>query len=130
MNKILIRLVAIYLWWFSIVFILVIGFSSISFLAEGTFLGDTLIRRPYQWDFELMFTVLFFIWGIFLWRSSTDIKSNKTFINFTAWALLTHGLVFIAIGLLKPEILTHAILDSIWWIAAGVIMFKASKTAP
>lgn len=110
MNKILIRLVAIYLWWFSIVFILAIGFSSISFLAEGTSLGDTLIRHPYQWDFELMFTVLFFIWGIFLWRSSTDIKSNKTFINFTAWALLTHGLVFITIGLLKPGILTHAIL--------------------
>jgi len=65
--KNLIRVVAIYLWWFLIVFILAINSSKISWLTEGTHWGDALLRRPYAWDFELMFVVLFIVWGIFLW---------------------------------------------------------------
>ncbi len=126
MSKILIRLVSLYLWWFVIVFIFALLQSS-SFLAPGTFLGDFLIRQPYQWDFELMFTTLFFIWGIFLWKASTKINENRTLIIFSAWAFLTHGVVFIIIGLIQSNILVHAITDSLGWLAASTLLFRSLK---
>jgi hypothetical protein len=127
MNKLLIQLVAVYLFWFTIVFILAVGFSDLSFLKQGTFLGDALIRRPYQIDFELMFTALFLVWGIFLWKASSDLEQNRTFIHFSACALFTHGVVFVILGFTKPEILSHMLLDSVWWLLAGILLFKVYK---
>ncbi|MBP6904982.1 MAG: hypothetical protein KBB91_02920 [Candidatus Pacebacteria bacterium] len=127
MQKIFVRIVALYLFWFSIVFILAITAGDSLFLSEGTFLGDLLIRRPYQIDFELMFTVLFFVWGIFLWKASSRLDQSQLFLRFSGWAFLTHATVFIIIGLIKSEVLTHAITDGIGWALTGTLLFKANK---
>ena len=98
--------------------------SNIPLLKENTFLGDILIRRPYQFDFELMFTVLYFVWGIFLWKFSKEPNKNSNFVSFTAWAFLTQAIVMIILAVFRTEEALHFVLDSIPWFILGTLLFR------
>lgn len=123
----LIRAVALYLWWFTVVFALAINSEKISWLAQGTHWGDALLRRPYAWDFELMFVVLFIVWGVYLWRASTRITHNLSLLKFTSWAFITHAGILVVIGLLREGELAHLVIDSIFWLLAGLLTLISVK---
>ncbi|GEM_PF-2962594 len=120
----LLKICAIFLWYFTLVFLLAVFGSYIPLLKENTFLGDILIRRPYQFDFELMFTVLYFVWGIFLWKSSVNPNKNSNFVSFTAWAFLTQAIVMIVLAVLRTDETLHFVLDSIPWFILGTLLFR------
>lgn len=109
---------AVYLWWYAIVFILVLADMKLNFLSEG--IKNILARYPYQADYELMFTSLFFVWGIFLWKDSRLIK-------FSGYAFLTQGFVMIILGLFRQNEMVHLFADSILWIVLGYLLLRQYK---
>lgn len=47
----------------------------------------------------LMITVIYFVWSIFLIRSSRNPRAYASFLDFTMWANLAHGLIMIPQGI-------------------------------
>ena len=43
----------------------------------------------------LMVTVIYFVWSVFLIRSSRNPRAYSSFLDFTMWANLAHGLIMI-----------------------------------
>ena len=121
----LLKISALFLWYFTLVFLLAVFGSNIPLLKEDTFLGDILIRRPYQFDFELMFTVLYFVWGIFLWKSSKESNKNSNFVSFTGWTFLTQAIVMVILAFLQSRESLHFIFDSIPWFILGALLFRS-----
>ena len=109
---------AIYLWWYVGVFILVLTDLKLNFLTEG--IKNVLVRYPYQWDYELMFTILFFVWGIFLWK-------NIYLIKFSGYMFVSQGIVMIILGIIRENEMIHLFTDSILWIVLGFLLLKQSK---
>lgn len=118
-EKYINKISALYLWWYVPVFILVVTDLKLSYLSET--IKNILARYPYAWDYELMFTVLFFVWGIFLWKDS---KISR----FSGYAFIAQGLVMIVLGLIRTNELTHLFIDSVAWFVLGYLLLKQSKT--
>ncbi len=112
------KISALYLWWYVIVFILVVVDLKFGFLSETV--KNILARYPYQWDYEFMFTTLFFVWGVFLWKDS---HLNK----FSGYAFLTQGIVMIILGAIRENEMIHLFTDSILWIILGCLLLRQSK---
>ena len=112
------KISAIYLWVYVFIIGLVIIDLQLGFLSES--IKNILARYPYQWDYELMFMALFFVWGVFLWKDSS---LNK----FSGYAFLTQGLVMIILGLMRQNEIIHLFSDSILWFVLGYILLKQNK---
>ena len=128
--KITLRIAAFFLWYLSLLFLLIIWDvnASTPFLKKGTFVGDLIIRYPYQWDYELMFAGLFLVWGTFVWRASKNLQSNKTIIQFTAWGFLAHAMSMIVVGVIKTTDFAHLATDSTpWFIISFLVFYFARK---
>ena len=106
MNYI-IKASALYLFWYVFVFLIVASDLSLHFLPQE--IKSILARYPYQWDYELMFSSLFLIWGIFLWRFHT----NKELVTFSGVAFLAQGVAVITLAFLRQNESIHFFLDSI-----------------
>lgn len=113
------RLTAVYLWYFTPAYILTV-LGSVSNLRV---FGYSFVREPYQWDFELMFAILFLVWGIFTWIASRNPKEHILFVQFTAWALVTHAGVMVCLGFLRNGELLHFLVDSVPYFVLGIILF-------
>ncbi len=101
----LLRLISLELWIFSakVLFVVIGLMLNASFVQEGHWLGDILMRHPYRWDFETMLASIYIPWGIFLWKASKEPEKHELLINFTIYANLLHGLVM----LIQAFIRTH-----------------------
>ncbi len=130
--KVTLRITALFLWYFVLLFLFIVLDMNMStpFLKEGTFIGDMMIRYPYQWDYELMFAGLFLVWGIFLWKASKKLSENKMVIQFTAWAFLAHAVSMIIVGLIRSSAFTHLVTDSILWFLISFLIFYLSREKP
>lgn len=117
------RFTAVFLWYFTPGYILTIlgSFTNLRFFDYA------FVRQPYQWDFELMFAVLFLVWGIFTWIVSRNPLQNTFFIHFTAWALLTHAVVMVSLGILREGELVHFLVDSVPYFVFGAMLFFGIK---
>lgn len=56
--------------------------------------------RFLRWDIlsrhvELMIEIVYLVWGIFMLRAARNPLSHLSFLNFTLWANLAHGLLMI-----------------------------------
>jgi hypothetical protein len=119
-SKLFLRICALYLLLtFVGSFILVTANILLGGSLFGEAFGSVLARYPYAFDFEAMFAVLFLVWAVYLWRAADNIKQNALFISFSGWALLTHGLVFIALALFAERDTLHFLRDSIPMIFFG-----------
>src|SRR3989339_1656632 len=82
------KILAIFFWWYVIVFLLsiapLIGIS-IPAIVSPEYRGDA-----YAWDFELLFTFIFAVWGYYLWSASSNPAKHSLFINFTIAATIAH----------------------------------------
>ena len=65
----------------------------------------------YAWDFELMFTAIFLVWGYYLWKISKNPLENLTFIDFTIWATIFHLIAMLLIGVIRASDLSHMLKD-------------------
>lgn len=95
------------------------------FLSESA--RSILARYPYQWDLELLFTVLAAVWGIFLWESAETLDASRKLLQFTVVAFLTQGIATVILGLLRPTEIAHLLLDSVPWFVLGILLVCALK---
>jgi hypothetical protein len=109
--KFSLRLLSLFFWWYLIVFVL----SVLPLLGVSTPVWLTLEFRgsSYVWDFELMFTAIFFVWGIFLWKAANSPKENKSLIRFTIWATAAHIATMLIIGVIQHNDLQHLLTDAL-----------------
>jgi hypothetical protein len=118
------RLLALILWLNIPVFVITVLGPHFSFLKKFTpeFRGST-----YQWDFELMFMVIFLVWGWYLWKASFEPKKHSLFIDFSIWANIAHGLTMILIGLLREGELIHLLKDSVVLLLPAILLFYSKR---
>lgn len=123
-QKNILRLSALFLWYFVVLFFFIVWDLQRAepLFKQGTLLGDAMIRFPYQWDFELFFAGLFFVWGIFLWQASTNILRDARLAAFTGWAFIVHALTMIIVGIIRNQELAHLVNDSISWFLLGSLL--------
>lgn len=109
------KILAIVFWSYTPIFILsvlpLLGVSVPNFFFTE-FRGEN-----YAWDFELMFSVIFLVWGFYLWKISENPLENLTFIDFTIWASVFHILAMLTIGFIRASDLSHMLKDA---VALGV----------
>ncbi len=105
------KILAIVFWFYIPIFILsvlpLLGISTPNFFFTE-FRGEN-----YAWDFELMFSAIFLVWGFYLWKVSKNPLENFIFIDFTIWATIFHILAMITIGLIKSSDLIHMLKDAV-----------------
>lgn len=121
------KISAIYLWYFTPLFLLIVSRVGNRLLQQGSLLGDLIIRYPYQWDYELMFAGFYLIWGIFLWKAAKDPAKNISFIKFTAYGFFANVATNLIVGLFRTEELVHLLTDSILWFMLACLMFRLNN---
>jgi len=125
--KIVLKISAIFLWYFTPLFLLIVSDVGNQLFQSGTFFGDLIVRYPYQWDYELMFAGFYLVWGIFVWKAAKNPENNSTFIKFTAWGFFANVATNMIVGLFRTEELSHLVTDSIPWLVLGFFIFYLSK---
>ena len=125
--KIVLKISAIFLWYFTPLFLLIISDIGSRLFQEDTFWGNLIVRHPYQWDYELMFAGFFLIWGIFVWKVAKNPEMNLSFIKFTAWGFFAIVLTNILVGLFKTQDFIHMATNSIPWFILGLLIFIMGK---
>lgn len=105
------KILAVFFWWYGVVFVLSVARLQgvdISIVPFLDFRGET-----YAWDFEFMFTLIFLVWGSYLWRASREPEKHKLFIDFTITATTAHILAMLVIALIRSEDFWHLIGDAL-----------------
>ncbi len=125
--KIILKISAIYLWYFTPLFLLIISDIGSHLFQQNTFFGNLIVRYPYQWDYELMFAGFYFVWGIFVWKATKNPENNLSLIKFTGWGFFANVATNIIVGLFRTEELSHLATDSIPWLVLGLLIFHFSK---
>jgi len=114
------KLLAIYFWSYTPVFV-------ISLLPQrNTFLGEIFIRdaQVAGYQFELLFALIFLIWGVYLWKASSKPASHYFFIDFTIWASIAHLLWILLMALLQPADTAHLLKDAaVLAIPLGMLVY-------
>lgn len=105
------QLLAVFFFWYIVVFMLsvlpLLGVSFAPYL-QPEFRGDT-----YAWDFELFFTAIFAVWGVFLLKAAKTPQKHILFIDFTIWATIAHIAAMLVIGIIRIDDLVHLVKDAI-----------------
>lgn len=118
------RLLAVYFWSFTPTFIL-------SLLPQrNSFFGEVFIREAQVigYQFELLFALIFIVWGVYIWIASKQPTTHKLFIDFTIWASITHLLWMIIIAVLEPVDAVHLMRDAIVQaVPLGLVIYFRKK---
>lgn len=122
------KLLAWFFFWYTVVFILsvlpLLGIELPS-VFQPQFRG-----HAYVWDFELFFTAIYFVWGIFLWKASRTPRQHRFFIDFTICATFAHILAMLTVGLIRTTDLVHLLLDGLALaIPLGLVTYFRLKSA-
>lgn len=103
------KLLAIYFWSFTPTFILSIAPQ------RDSLLGQMFIREAQvtEWQFELLFALIFLVWGAFLWKASTNPSSYSFFIKFTIWTSLAHLAWMLLLAVIEYADRLHLLRDAL-----------------
>ncbi len=120
-----IKLLAIYFWSFTPTFVL-------SLLPQrNTALGELFVRdaQVVGYQFELLFALIFLVWGVYLWKASRNPGAHLFFIDFTVWASAAHLLWMLLIAASQSADAMHLLRDAVTLaIPLGlVIYFREQK---
>ena len=77
-----------------------------------------------------MLLAVYVVWSIFIIRAARDPVANKTFIDFTVWANIAHGLAMIPHALMGPEYRMKLLTDIPWVFlpAIALVVLRPSLT--
>lgn len=103
------KILAIIFWLYIPIFILSI--LPLLNISVPNFFFTEFRGEKYIWDFELMFTAIFSVWGYYLWKISKNPLENLTFIDFTIWATIFHVIAMLLIGIIRSSDLSHMLKD-------------------
>lgn len=103
------KLLAFYFLSFTPTFILSITPQRDSFLGQ-IFIRDTQVT---EWQFELLFALIFLVWGTFLWKASRSPGTHSFFITFTIWASIAHLAWMLLLAITEHEDRLHLLRDAL-----------------
>jgi len=77
-----------------------------------------------------MLLAVYIVWSIFIIRAARDPVANKTFVDFTVWANVAHGLSMIPHALMAPEYRMKLLTDIPWVFlpAIALVVLRPSLT--
>ncbi len=103
------KLLSIYFWSYTPTFIL-----SIATLRDS-FLGQMFIREAQvtEWQFELLFALIFLVWGAFLWQASKQPSLHAFFIKFTIWTSFVHLAWMLLLAVIEQADRLHLLRDAV-----------------
>lgn len=105
------RLLSLFFFWYLVVFVLsilpLVGVQ-IPPILQPEYRGTA-----YAWDFELMFTAIFVVWGFFLWKAAEKPEENRSFISFTIYATIAHIAAMLVIGIVRTADFIHLLVDAV-----------------
>jgi len=119
------KLLAIYFWSFTPTFIFFLLPPQ-----RNSFLGEIFIREAQviSYQFELLFALLFLVWGTYIWKASKWPADHQFFIDFTIWASVVHILWMVIIAVLEPADATHLLRDAIVQaVPLGLVIYFRKK---
>lgn len=103
------KLLALFFWWYIPNYIfLILSLFGIHLPLVPEFRNNQLSA----WDFELMFTAIFAVWGWYVWKAAQNPTKNLYFIDFTIWATVAHILTMVVVGLVVQNDLVHMLVDA------------------
>jgi hypothetical protein len=109
--------------------LLLFGILSLGFMFQAPILAKGGALNWAIWDdvtdhVPLMITVIYFVWSLFLIRAAKDPRAHGSFLDFTMWANLAHGLVMMPQAFGSHEYHAKFMTDIPWvLILAGAIAF-------
>ncbi len=109
--KLSLRILALFFWWYGVVFVLSVAQIGGMALPQLPFLEYR--GEAYAWDFELMFTAIFVVWGSYLWIASKEPQQHRLFVDFTIVATIAHIAAMLVIGSIRTADLTHLLIDAV-----------------
>ena len=69
-----------------------------------------------------MLFAIYIVWGIFLFRASRDLKNNASFLDFTIWANLAHGVLMVFQTTASHHDFLKIFTDVPWILAAPLVI--------
>jgi hypothetical protein len=105
------KILALFFWWYIVVFLLSVA-PLLEVQLPSAFIPE-FRGAEYAWDFELMFTLIFAVWGYYLWVASRAPEQHSFFINFTIVATFAHILGMLLVGFVKEGDLWHMLKDAV-----------------
>jgi hypothetical protein len=94
------KVLRVFLTVYGILSIVLFGGLFLLTATDASVLQDGGALRFMRWDVlskhvELMIEAIYFVWGVFLLLAARRPLSHLSFLDFTAWANLAHGLVMV-----------------------------------
>lgn len=68
--------------------------------------------EPLAKHIELMIEIVYIVWGVFFFRAARDPEGYRSFIDFTIWANLAHGLLMVAQTIAMPQFMHKMYTDN------------------
>ena len=80
---------------------------------------------------ELMIEIVYFVWGVFFFKAAKNPLQYLSFINFTIWANLAHGLLMFAQVFIMPMFLYKIFTDIAYCLvlAGGLAILRPKGAA-
>jgi len=77
-----------------------------------------------------MLFVIYMVWSIYLIRAAADPLKHQSFLDFTMWANLAHGLLMVPYSLTEPEYYSKFLTDIPWLLglSAAIFLLRPSAT--
>lgn len=120
----ILKLFALIFWWLSFIFVATLLTADY----PNTIFQHTVRGQEYRWDYEAMFTAVYFVWGIFAWKAAKNPEKHILFINFTIWANIFHAIVMTIVGVFRPGEFYHLLTDSlVIFIPALALLYAKSR---
>ena len=82
--------------------------------------------EPLAKHIELMIESVYVVWGVFLLRAARDPEGYRSFIDFTIWANLAHGLLMVGQTVAMPQFMHKMYTDNAYCLvlAFGLLWLR------
>jgi hypothetical protein len=79
-----------------------------------------------------MLFVIYFVWSVFLIRAAGDLRAHKSFLDFTIWANLAHGVLMVYQTAASDHDSAKALTDVPWILAVPLVIgaLRGAYTQP
>jgi hypothetical protein len=111
------------------------GVLSVGLMFKAPFLDKGGVLYWAVWDdindhVPLMITVIYFVWSVFLIRAARDPLAFASFLDFTMWANLAHGLIMVPQAFSSHEYHTKFMTDIPWVLvlAGAIALLRPSRS--
>lgn len=76
-----------------------------------------------------MLLAVYVVWSIFIIRAARDPLNNKTFLEFTVWANVAHGISMVPHALMAPDYRVKFLTDIPWVLLPAIALWLLRQSS-